>query len=315
MTRKRVIYTRKAFQPAVFAVMAICMMILACSPVPTAGTTPMPTITPAFTPNPPPKPNPLNASDPARGKISALFCDDTSGSYNRKYFDESKGLISDSFVSAVRPNQLGLTLYVATINSDPVAPNNSLDPLVIPAIVGYPALKIVPTPTVLNPLVKVTVAQGNDQTNDTNIGEFNAAVAQVNQQVQSASNAAKSNIKKLRDWNPPLDDVGTSVYWCLYLVKNRLQVTNDIKQLYIASDLEDNVLTNLRDELVQEHILNGVTVHVIDFPGSETDAQKRTYWCSFFHNAGASAVRIDDTATTQGLSNLFETDVHLKSTC
>src|SRR5262249_34300494 len=158
-------------------------------------------------------------------KITALFCDDTTGSYKREFFDKGKQLIMKSFASAVQPNQDGVTLYVATINYDPVAPENSLDPLTIPAIADYPSpITVISYPSTFeNRFTEEETKTVIDDTNKKAISAYNAAVTQVNETVTKTSALVNDEVKRLQAWNPPEDDRGTSVLGCLYLVKNRIQ--------------------------------------------------------------------------------------------
>ncbi len=282
--------------------------LVACEVVPDGGATPAPTMTVA----------PAPKSYAHRGKITALFCADTTGSYKRAYFDAGKQLIIKSFASAGQPNQDGVTLYVATINYDPVEPENSLDPLTIPAIANYPArVTVIPYPaTFENRFTAQKTMRTIDDANTKAISAYNVGVAQINETVKKVVASVNANaIKRFQAWNPPEDDRGTSVLGCLYLVKNRLQTTSDIKELFIASDLEDNVTTSLTNDFVQTQGLKNVSVHVIYLPGTAVDNVKRANWCAFFHHAGASVVRFDDTATSANLSDLLNADLHLSPTC
>ena len=223
--------------------------------------------------------------------------------------------MADSFLNAVQANQGGITLYVTTINLDTVGPDNSLDPpLQIPLISDYPYATVVPYETVSNTLKQGDEENNVDATNTVGISTYNNKSASIDKQVNDAKALANSEVNRLLSWNPPEDDRGTSVLGCLYLVKSRLQITQDIKQLIIASDLENNVSTSLTSDFVQSQGLKGVSVHVIDLPGTTDDNVKRAKWCAFFRKAGAAAIKIDDTETSADLHNLFNEDLDLRTT-
>ncbi len=224
--------------------------------------------------------------------------------------------MADSFSNAVQASQDGITLYVTTINLDTVGPDNSLDPpLQLPPIGDYPYATVIPYTKVPNQLKQDDANAAVDATNTVGISTYNNQVAAITKQVQDTkNNVTKNEIGRLLNWNPPEDDRGTSVFGCLYLVISRLQITQDIKQLIIASDLEDNVKTSLTSDFVQKQGLKGVSVHVIDLPGTTHDRDKRAAWCAFFRNAGAAAIKIDDTETSKPLHNLFNADLDLRTT-
>jgi len=250
-----------------------------------------------------------------RNKITALFCDDSTGSYRRAFFNAGRQTVADSFLNAVQANQDGITLYVTTINLDTVGPDNSMDPpLQLPAIADYPHVTVVPYTKVPNQLKQVDSNNAVDATNTVGISTYNNQVAAINKQVQDARHVANNEVSRLLSWNPPEDDRGTSVFGCLYLVKTRLQIAQGIKQLIIASDLEDNVSTSLTSNFVQSQGLKGVSVHVIDLPGTTYDNVKRATWCAFFRNAGAAAIKIDDTDTSANLHDLFNADLDMRTT-
>lgn len=306
---------RSAINPSAYTCTLIIALILsvtsttllACDPIPTGNRTPAPTITVA--------PTATNYPQTHRAKITALFCDDSTGSYPRAYFTAAKQLISNSLVSAVTPNQDGVTLYVAAINIDPVAPTSSIAPLEVPRIDDYPPMPpAIPIPSPGNPLTATETATVVEGVNSAAISNYNAAVAKVNKSVKAALDSVNSQLKQLHNWDPPVDN-GTSVFGCLYLIKTRVQITPDVKELFIASDLQDNITTDLTSDFVGTKALAGVSVHVIYFPGSDSDNTQRAQWCAFFHDSGASAVRIDDTQTSNTLSDLFNADRHLSSTC
>jgi hypothetical protein len=251
-----------------------------------------------------------------RNKITALFCDDSTGSYRRAFFNAGRQAVADSFLNAVQANQDGITLYVTTINLDTVGPDNSIDPpLNLPPIADYPPhVTVVPYKTVQNQLSQGDADSNVDATNTVGISTYNNQVAAITKKVQDTKEVAKHEVSRLLRWNPPEDDRGTSVLGCLYLVKSRLQITQDIKELIIASDLEDNVSTSLTSDFVQSQGLKGVSVLVIDLPGTTLDNVKRATWCTFFRNAGAAAIKIDDTVTSADLHDLFNADLDLRTT-
>lgn len=274
--------------------------------VPDGGDNATPTITPARRPS----------GATHRTKITALFCDDSTGSYRRSFFNAGRQTVADSLVNAVQAGQDGITLYVTTINLDTVGPDDSLDPpLQVPPIGDYPSVTVVPYTTVSNTLKQSDANAAVDATNTVGISTYNNQVAAITKQMQDAKNkVTKNEVSRLLSWNPPQDDRGTSVLGCLYLVKSRLQITQGVKQLIIASDLEDNVSTSLTSDFVHSQGLKGVSVHVIELPGTTNDNVKRATWCTFFRNAGAAAIKIDDTVTSATLHNLFNADLDLRTT-
>lgn len=276
-------------------------------------------------PSPTPIPTPttlLNREQgPQRPFITVQFCSDDTSSYPREDFNNANALIANSLIQAVRANEAGLKLYATIIAHNTFDPLNTLDPpFTIPAIPSYPSPPpLTPTPTPFNIVTdratKIAVVTNNNK----RVADYNAQVLSIDKSVQNQINATTQDVNRLKTWNPPIDDVATSIFGCFELAQSRFQGQTGTKLLYIASDFENNTDIDYTKELVTSHELSGVVIHAI-FYYSENAVhaqEKINQWCPFLKAAGAKAVIFDDPSKSLSISNtdLFSEDATPSHSC
>lgn len=285
--------------------MLICVVIAGCADPtgtvrPPSGS-PMPTIAARSQPN------------PTRPALLIQFCNDDTGSFPRKDFQGANKLIASSLLQSVTANQGGVTLYATAITHNTFDSSNTLAPaFTIPAI---PAYGVPPTPLptiaaenpVTDPPTQTAIA---DQTAK-GASDYNDAVAVVDQKISAAKAALTSDTQRLIGWNPPMDNIATSILGCFQLAASRFQNQPGAKLIYIASDLENNTDVDYTQSFVKDRSLADAIVHVIFFvsPSAARDQQKRAEWCPLLKAAGAKAVLFSDPNSSPTLSDIFDTDL------
>lgn len=274
----------------------LCLVLSACaltSTTTTTGTviTPVPTII-----------------APSRPPVLVQFCTDDTGSYPRALFVQANKKVADSLTQSVLPHSSGLILYATLITSTTFDPTNTLSPFLIPAIANYPTLPTPqPTPVESNPIsysATATAAAGQDAAA---IQAYNAQMAALTTQLQTVRAQVSNDSKRLASWNPRVDRTATSVWGCLQLARQRFASQPGVKDLVIASDMQNNTNVDYTADFTSSKALKGVNVHVIYFycqaAGSCQNLQAR--WTRIFTGSGAASVTFDDPAQSDSLPNLF----------
>lgn len=288
------------------------LMLLAAVLVACAGPTgtvkppaavPMPTIAMRTQPN------------PARPALLIQFCNDDTGSFPRGDFQGANKAIASSLAQAITANQGGVTLYATAITHNTFDPGNTLSPaFIIPAIPAYgTAPTPVPTVPAENPITDPPTQTAVAGQTANGINDYNGTVATIDQKIGAAKTAMTSDAQRLLKWNPPLDNIATSILGCFQLAASRFQNQPGAKMIYIASDLENNTDVDYTQSFVKERGLEGAIVHVIFFvsPSATRDQQKRAQWCPLLKAAGAKAVVFSDPTSSPTLSDMFSTDLTL----
>lgn len=206
-----------------------------------------------------------------------------------------------------------MTLYATAITHNTFDPSNTLSPAFsIPAIPAYPVAPTpVPTFPPNNPVYDgVTATAVHNQTVQ-DVLSYNGQVAHIDALIHSAAARVKSSTARLTDWNPPVDNIATSILGCFELAAARFQGVSGGKLLYIASDLENNTNVDYTQNFVTQRGLAGAIVHVIYFYSTNAarDQQKRALWCPYVTSAGARAVLFSDPGSSQTLSDVFDKDL------
>lgn len=247
----------------------------------------------------------------ARPALFVQYCDDDTGSYPSPYFAQANALMATTLKNSVTTNQGGVTLYATAITHNTFDARNTLAPFTIPAIPSY-GVPPTPWPThaAVNPVTDNATATAVEAETGKGIADYNATVAQVDQQLEGAKSAVNKDVKRLTSWKPQVDTIATSVLGCLQLAAERFQGQSGQKMLYIASDMRNNTEVDATQNFAKDHRLSGVIVHVIFFysPTAAANEQKSTYWCRLLTSAGATTVLFSD-PKMQFNGNLFDTDL------
>jgi hypothetical protein len=276
-------------------------LLSACSgPTPTIAVTPSPTL--------------AQRSQPASAQIPLLiqFCNDDTGSFPRQDFAAASQLMASSLVQVVTANQQGATLFATAITHNTFDPKNTLNPAFkVPAIPAYsPQPTPVPTHAPQDPVTDPPTATAISQQTINGILSYNQSVASIDQTIEKTKQSVQSDVVRLTKWNPPVDNIASSILGCFQLAVSRFQNQPGAKLIYIASDLENNTDVDYTRGFVTSHGLSGVVIHVIYFvsPSASRDQQKRKQWCPFLKSAGAKAVLFSDPTASPTLSDVFTKD-------
>lgn len=249
--------------------------------------------------------------EPTRPQLLIQYCDDDTGSYKRPLFFQANEVIADSLESAVTANQEGVTLYATAITHNTFDPSNTLDPAFqIPAIPGYQTPPTpAPTKAPDNPVFDNATATAVQAQTLAGITAYNQNVAQIDTTIQNAKKAVQQDVTRLTKWKPPIDPIATSVLGCFQLAATRFQGQPGVKMLYIASDLENNTDVDYTQNFVKSRGLNGAIVHVIFFysKNAARDQEKRSQWCPYLKDAGATTVIFSEPVTP--LQDMFDNDL------
>src|SRR5487761_2554213 len=289
------------------ATLAIMLIVLSCvtdftrlfNPTPTPkNTTPTPTFAIYTTPG------------PSRPPLLIQFCNDDTGSYPRSDFNNADQKIASSLENAVTANQQGVTLYATAITHNTFDPSNTLSTFtILPSPVFAPTPSPIPI-THLDPFTDppswTAIAKQNEQA----IYTYNGTATAEDQQIQTNKTAITNAVKKLTSWNPPVDDIATSILGCFQLAAQRFVGQPGVKMIYIASDLENNTDVDYTQNFVKAHSLAGVIVHVIYFYSQDAgrNYEKEHAWCPYLKSAGASNVLFSDPGQSGTLTDMFDHD-------
>lgn len=249
--------------------------------------------------------------EPTRPQLLIQYCDDDTGSYKRSLFFQANTVIASSLESAVTANQEGVTLYATAITHNTFDPSNTLDPAFqIPALPGYPTPPTpVPTKPSDNPVFDPATATTVESQTLNGIASYNQNVVSIDAMIQNAKTGVQQDVNRLTKWKPPIDPIATSVLGCFQLAATRFQGQSGVKMLYIASDLENNTDVDYTQNFVKSRGLNGAIVHVIFFysKNAARDQQKRSQWCPYLKEAGATSVIFSEPVTP--LTDMFDNDL------
>ena len=286
---------------SVILLMGMLAFLSACSgPTPSVAVTPSPTL--------------AQRSQPANAQMPLLvqFCNDDTGSFPRQDFVAASQLMASSLLETVTANQQGVTLFATAITHNTFDPKNTLDPAFkVPAIPAYPPQPTpVPTHAPQDPVTDPPTATAISQQTLNGILSYNQSVASIDQTISKTKQSLQDDVVRLTKWNPPVDNIATSILGCFQLAASRFQNQPGTKLIYIASDLENNTDVDYTQGFVTSHGLAGVVVHVIYFvsPSAARDQQKRAKWCPFLKSAGAKAVLFSDPTASPTLSDVFTKD-------
>jgi|GEM_PF-3223507 len=251
---------------------------------------------------------------PARPNTIVQFCNDDTTNYPRQDFNAANALMASSLVNAVRSNQNGIKLYATSVTHNTFDPSNTLNPVfTIPAIPAYPAPPIIaPTPTQSNPVTyygeEATVITADNSV----VASYNAQVQAIDKQIQSQVDTITQDVTRLKNWNPAIDDLPTSITGCFAVARSNFINQTGTKLVYIASDLKYNTSVDFTPEFISSHGLDGVVVHVIFyFSENAVSAQEKiNQWCPFLKAAGAKGIIFDERAKSATLNkiDLFTAD-------
>jgi hypothetical protein len=279
------------------ASLGLITMFVACTIPFTATTTPPAAVTPVPT-----------SPSAYRGPLLVQYCMDDTGSYPRAEFHYANALVAHSLVQTIIPNSGGAVLYATLINSHTFESGTTLSPFLVPPVENYPALPTpFPTPPQTNPVSYSATATAVAVQENNGIISYNAAVAQVNNEVRTTRGQVATDANRLAVLNPAVDNTATSVWGCLQLARDRFQGQSATKYLIIASDMQNNTNVDFTSDFAKAHALSGVIVKVIYYVCQTAGpcAQNAAYWTNVFRTSGAVSIRFYDAAQSNALSTLF----------
>lgn len=250
--------------------------------------------------------------EPVRPALLIQYCDDVTTSYPRADFQAANALIANALVQSVGANQGGVTLYATAITHNTFDPANTLAPVFkVPAIAAYqPTPTVLPTYVPQNPNTDPPTETAIANARATAIASYNGGVLSIDQQIQHAQAAVTRDVGRLKTWNPPPDNIATSILGCFQLAAQRFAGQPGVKLIYLATDFGNNTYIDNAQPLVTQHQLAGVIVHAIYFysPTAVAAAQTETQWCSYLLSAGAKSVTFNDPSSSQNLADVFDKD-------
>ena len=188
---------------AALSLFALTMTLLACGPGPNMSIGPTPTPIVTTIPN-----------HDHRAFMNIQYCNESTASFNRDYFQNANKLMAKSIADAIRENQDGFVFYTDAINSTTFSetPATSLEPITAPAIGAYPGPLAPPdTPDTSNPVTKNQKATAFASAIAATATPYENLNQQVQQQIDDAKNAVQSQLQALAQWNPPIDTGAQSV--------------------------------------------------------------------------------------------------------
>lgn len=270
-----------------------------CSPLP--GTVQRQTVTPPPSPMPP-----MQAThQPYRTLTIGL---DISGSYPRSVFEQAKHKSADAIDSLVQPNEDGATVYVNWITSNSWSPDSAaMPPVVIPDLPAdpqQPTLHPMPTPTGNDPYqdaqAKATIEEENART----VRAYNNLLTQQHATLARVRAEVKRQTDTLRRLEPPVDDISTDIYGFVERASQRLQGSQGVRFLVLATDLDNNDWS----QFVQGDInLKNVRVRVIFHycANAPACASIDAGWRQVFWVAGSRDIRFLDPGQSLAAPSLF----------
>jgi len=232
---------------------------------------------------------------------------DISGSYPRTVFEQAKQAVADAIDSLVQPNMDGATVYVNWITNNSWSPDSAaIPPIVIPALPAdpaMPALRPAPTPTG-DPYQDAQAAKMVKAENARTLANYYALLQQNHAHLALVRSQVKRQTDTLARLEPPVDTISTDIYGFVERASQRLQGTQGTAFLVLASDLDNN---NLSQQVQGSIHLKDVRVRVIfhycqNAPECERNDAK---WQQVFQKAGSHDIRFLDPGQSLAAPSLF----------
>ncbi len=232
---------------------------------------------------------------------------DISGSYPRSVFEQAKRAVADSIDRLVQPNEDGATVYTSWITDNSWSPNSTaIPPIVIPALPADPAmpvLKPVPTPTG-DPYQDAQAAKRVKAENARTMANYYALLKQNHAQLALVRSLVKRQTDTLARLEPPVDTISTDIYGFVERASQRLQGTQGTAFLVLASDLDNNNLSQqIQGGIHLKHVRVRIIFHYCqNAPVCERNDAK---WQQVFQKAGSHDIRFLDPGQSLAAPSLF----------
>jgi hypothetical protein len=232
---------------------------------------------------------------------------DISGSYPRFVFEQAKRGVADSIDRLIQPNMDGATVYVNWITDNSWSPNSTaIPPIVIPSLRADPAmpvLKPVPTPTG-DPYQDAQAAKRVKAENARTLANYSALLKQNHAHLALVRSLVKRQTDTLRRLEPPVDTISTDIYGFVERASQRLQGTQGTAFLVLASDLDNNNLSQrVQGDMHLKHVRVRVIFHYCqNAPECESNDSQ---WQQVFQQAGSTDIRFLDPGQSLATPNLF----------
>jgi hypothetical protein len=232
---------------------------------------------------------------------------DISGSYPRPVFEQAKRAVADSIERLVQPNEDGATVYVNWITSNSWSPDSAaIPPIVIPALPtdpAMPALRPAPTPTG-DPYQDAQAAKAVKAENARTLANYSALLQQNHTQLALVRSLVKRQTDTLRRLEPPIDTISTDIYGFVERASQRLQGTQGTAFLVLASDLDNNNLSQqVQGGMHLKHVRVRIIFHYCQ--NAPECARIDAQWQQVFQQAGSTDIRFLDPGQSLAVPSLF----------
>src|SRR3989440_1360726 len=234
-------------------------------------------------------------------------CLDITGSYPLADFKKAEGKIGEAADQFIRPNSNGLVVYANLITSNSWTDDSTFFTLRVPAIPADPAPPVLekqPTSTG-NVFLDKPKQKQVEKDNQAAIASYQALLQQRHAHLAQLRQNVHSQTNRLRSYSPAQTSQGTDIFGCLERAASRMHGVQGNKLLLVASDLQNNPLT----QDVGNLDLSGVRVVVIyHYCNDVATCQQVNGWFSnLVLKAQASSVSIYDVAQSNNLPDVFST--------